>query len=406
MLTLTSDESDFLQESTEREWAVKLEIIERSSGAVVQTILTTSDDVLGGEVLAIIGGSVRVDTASEVLRALSLELADPFKELSVGIGNLIGLDKLYRVSKGYKIPSPWGSGAYVIWPLGVFALNGEPEIDATHGRRVVRIQGGDKSCLGNGRPRGKFKTAYKVSQGTTKKTAIQALAEYETWAETEFNLTPASTATVPFDLSFSDTDSPWQAARRVAEIPESDDSITRLYYDPYGQLTLAIDPGPDLDNLPAVWTAQPVESGFSQLVGARLVADVFKLRNASRVKWGSTRYTPGSTMTYDNTATSLTYVGTIGWFIEDWKNGQPDPLIRNLAEGQARANFEYKRLLSYQERVPMTLVEHPALEPWDVVQVTEGQADINGKYQLLSFNIDLGSSGVMQADAWRVRSLV
>lgn len=405
MLTLTSGESSFLQTETERNWAVKLEIVSRATNLVVRSIVTTADDDLDGEELAIIGGSVRADSAAEVLRSLSVELVDPLSELSVGPGQLIWLDKLYRVYKGYKIPSPYGSGTYTYWPLGVFVLNGEPEIDATGGARIVRIQGGDKMCLANGRPGGKFLTAYRISQGTTKKAAIQAIAQTTTWGETLFNIDQSLTSTIPYDLSFNDVQSPVEAARRVAEIPESDDSITRLYYDTAGYLVLSEDPGPDLTTLPSIWTVQPVTSGFSQLVSARLVTDIFKLRNAVRVKWGSQRYTPGSVTVSDTTATSPTYTGTIGWLIEDWKGGQPDELIRNVGEATARANYELQRLLSYQERVPLTIVEQPALEPWDVVQVVEPMASINAKFQLLSLSIDLGPSGVMQGEGWRIRAL-
>lgn len=406
MLTLTSGESSFLQEATERFWKTTVEIVNRTTGAVVKTIETTADDVLDGEKLAVIGGTVQVDTNAEVLRTLSLELVDPFKELTVGPGQILWLDKLIKVYKGYKIPSPWGSGAYTTWPLGVFLLNGAPEIDATGGQRIIRLQAGDKTCLANGNPRGRLKLSTRIAQGTAKKTAIQTLAQGDTWVETLFNLTPESTVTVPFDLSFPDVESPWAAAQRVNEFVESGDKITHLYYDPYGYLTLAVDPGPDLVSLPSVWTIQPMDSGPSQLVGAKLVSDLLQLRNAVRVKWGSDRYAPGSYMAYDNDAASSTYVGSIGWLIHDWKGGVPDELIRNLSEATARANYEKKRRLSYQERIPMTILEHPALEPWDVVSVTESQADINAKYQLLSFSIDLGASGVMQAEAWRVRSLV
>lgn len=406
MLTLTSGESDFLKQSTERNAAVRLDILDLATGVLVKRIQSMASDALSGEVLAITGGNVRVDTAAETLRTLTLELVDPLHELALGIGKIIGPDKLLKVYKGYQIPSPWGSGAYTFWPLGAFILNGVPEIDATGGKRTIRIQAGDKSCLANRRPRGGFRTAYRVSQGALKKDAIKAIAQYETWAETEFNLAPESTQTVPYDQPFTDQQSPWEAATKIAAIPEANGNITRLYYDAYGRLTLWVDPGPDLDNLPAVWTAQSVTSGFSQLVGAKLAPDILSFRNASRVKWGSSRVTPGVVTIYDSTATSDTYVGKIGWFIEDWKNGQQDDLIRNSAEATARANYEYKRLKSYQERVPMTLVEQPALEPWDVVQVVESQADINGKYQLLSFTVDLGGSGILSAEGWRVRKLV
>lgn len=405
MLTLSASETVFLQQATERAVAIRVDIVQRSNGALVRRIEHTADDILDDEQLSIIGGSVRVDTSADVLRSLSLEIGDPNHEITIGLGGLFGLDKYIRVYKGYRIDAPWGSGAYTYWPLGVFVLNGNPEIDAEGGRRVVRIQAGDKTCLANKQPRGGLLTAYRVSQGTAKRAAIQTIAQYQTWGETQFNLTTDSTATVGWDLPFTAQQSPWEIAKRLNEIVEPNGKITRLLYDPNGALTLSVDPGPSLNDLPAVWTIQPVSDGLSQLIGARLVADVFKLRNACRVNWGSSRVTPGTVLDYDNDPSSPTYVGSIGYLIEEWKGGQLDDLIRNSDEALARAKFQRQSAQSYQERVPLTILENPALEPWDVVQVTETQADINAKYQLLSFTINLDNNLTMSAEGWRVRAL-
>ncbi len=403
MLTLTDGQKAFLQEATEREVSTRLEIVKKSTGEIVKVIETTADDLLDGETLAITSGSVRVDTSSEVLRTLSLQLADPNHEVTVGPGGLIDLDKYFKVYKGYKIPAPWGSGQYVTWPQGVFVLNGQPEIDATGGQRIIHLQAGDKTCLANKRPRGVFQNAIRISQGVTKVAAIQTIAQ--AWSETLFNLTPLSTATIPYDQPFTAQDSPWEAGQRINSLPEPNDAITRLYYDPTGRLTLAVDPGPDIENLPAVWAVKPTTEGPSQLVGARLSMDLLSLRNAVRVYFGSSRSAPGVVTVSDSNPNSLTYTGRIDWLLEEWKGGQQDDLIHTAGEATARANYELRRLLSYQERVPMRIVENPALEPWDVIEVVESQADISGKYQLLSYTIDLGNAGVMEAEGWKVRKL-
>lgn len=407
MLTLTEGQRAFLLEATEREPVVRVDIHDLYTGELVLSIQTelidSPEQWWDSEQLGIVGGSVRVDTGAETLRTLSLQLVDPLHELSIGVGNIIGLDKLFTVYKGYKIPPPWGTGEVALWPLGVFVLNGRPEIDAQGGVRLITLQCGDKSTLANANPRGGFRTGFVLSQGLTKRAAILAIAQSETWGETQFNLTNDSTATLAYDRSFDTGSSCWEAVQRLNEIVEPDDRITRLRYDPYGRLAMSMDPGPDLERLPAVWSAQPVDEGFSQLVGATLGADILEgFGNGSRVRWGGNNITPGVVTVYDDEPNSPTYVGRIGWIIRDWKNGQQDDLIQNEAEGLARARFEYQQMRAYKNRVSLTLVEQPALEEWDVIYVNEGQCDATGNYQLLSFTIDLGNSGVMQAEGWQV----
>lgn len=405
MLTLSSGEKSFLQQSVRRDQVVRLDILDLATRQVLKQVQSTPADAKAGNKLAIAGGSVRADTSADVLRTCSVELVDPLHELGVDFGQLIAPDRLFQLWKGYRLPAPWGTGGYSLWSLGVFALNGQPEIDASEGKRIVRFAGGDKSCLANKRPRGGFLTAYRISQGTKKTDAIRAIAQYQTWGETQFNLTSDSIVTMPQDIPATDQDSPWELAQTVSAVVEANDRITRLFYDAYGRLTLAMDPGPDIDTLPAVWTAQPVSSGFSQLISARKQADLLAVGNGCRVKYGANRSAANIVTVYDTDTNSPTCVDRIGYFIKDWKNGQQDELIKTAVEANARATFEYRKAKSYQERIPLSLLEQPALEPWDVLQIAEPHADISGKYQLLSFAIDLGTSGVTQAEAWKVRKL-
>lgn len=407
MQGLSSGEQAFLLESTEREVMVRLEILDRVNRRVIRTIDTWLDDIpddlQDADRLMIIGGNVRVDTSQDVLRTLSLELVDPNRECTVGVDGLIGLDKMFRVYKGYRVPTPWGTGGISLWPLGVFLLNGIPDVDASSGQRIIRFQGGDKACLGNGRPEGGFQTAYRVSQGAKKVDAIRDLASK--WNETDFNITPDSSATVPYDRPFPSSGAPYLAAQTINQIVEPNGKITRLSFNATGALTLAFDPGPDLASLPPVWTAQPVTKGFSQLVGARRQPDLLSLCNAVRVNYGSSRGAPGTVLVKDENPNSPTSVTRIGHRIKEWKNGAQDDLIWTQAEALARANFELQQDLSYQEKAPITLLEQPALEPWDVIYVSAPLADMSGNYQLLSFTIDLGTSGTMQAEGWRIRKL-
>lgn len=401
MLSLTAAERDFLLTATEREVVARLEIVDRSTNQTVFVI----DDRPGmstGTAQLLPGGSVKIDTAAEVLRTANLSIADPDSNLLVGVDALIGPARRFKLFKGYNVPA---QGDCTLWPLGVFELSAEPQIDPASSVRTIRLTLADKSSNANRRPRGGFKNALVASQGLTKLQAIQAIAAVETWQETQFNLWPGSTAALTYDLPWEDNRAPWEAVQQVNSIVEPDGAITRLYYDPYGRLTMIADPGPNLDTLPAVWTAKPTPDGLSQLVNASKSLDLFKLANAVQVKWGSQLVTPGVAWSIDQDPNSPVSVDKIGWLIWTWKGGSQDELIRNATEGQARADFERRRLRSFEEKVPFTIIENPALEPWDVAHIEEPLADVNGNYQLLSATISLDNNLAMACEGWRVRSL-
>lgn len=403
MLNQTAAQRDYLLNTRQREFTVRLEILDRQTERVLDTIDGVLEDAgqTAYEPQILPGGSVRVDPAGEVLRTAAFSLIDPYKEISVGVDGDIGMNKRFRISKGYK-----SGGVWDMTTLGTFELSGEPRIDPQTNARVIPLQLGDKSSNANGRPRGGLLRALRASQGLTKLQAIQAIAGVDTWGETNLNLWQGSTATLTYDLPWEDNKTPWEAAQAVNSIPEPDGTITRLYYDVFGRLTMAPDPGPNLDVLPAVWTAKPNPDGISQLAAASKSMDLFKIANAVQVKFGSQLVTPGVVWSIDTDPNSPTNVNTIGYYIWRWKNGAQDELIRNATEAQYRADFERRRLKAWEERAPYTILENLALEPWDVMHLERDEADLFGNYQLLSHSISLDANLLMTCEGWKVRKIV
>lgn len=393
MQHVTDTERAWLESATEREKLVRLELLDRNE-QVLDVLDFSADESLG----QIVDGSVTVDTTRDVLRSFSLTLADPNGYWTVGPGRRLWLDKRVRLSVGYRI-----NGQDRYWPQGVYLL-AAPEVDATGPARLVRLSGVDKSALANGRPRGGLTSVVTIAKGRRVDLAIGDLADRPEWGETKRNLTTVS-MTLPWQMSWGPpSGSPWAAAREIASIADTvNNTCYRLYYDPDGVLTYAPDPDPNL--LSPVWTFRQSEDGVSLLVGSRLQVDDSELRNAVLVRGGSPR---GGAVVQALAYDTSQYLGVsaIGWRVSYWKGGQPDPLISTGAEAQARANYELRRLLSWQERVPLTLVELPPLEPWDVIRIEDPVAGIADNYQLLRYTLSLTSNGTMTAEAWRVRKVV
>jgi len=222
------------------------------------------------------------------------------------------------------------------------------------------------------------------------------------WAETKRNLA-ASQVTLPWQETWGPpSGSPWEAAQTIAGIPDTlsgGQEIWRLYYDVNGYAVFGPDPDPLM--LSPVWTFAPSEAGVSLLIGSQRRIDDNELRNAVLVRGGSAKSATVEAVVQDNS--QAVGVGAIGLRLHYYNGGQADPLITTKAEAEARARYELRKLLAWQERIPLQLVELPPLEPWDVVRITDPVAGVNDTYQILRLTLSLTSDGRMNAEAWRVR---
>lgn len=391
MQALTAEERAWLETAAVREKRVLLELLDNSEQ--VLDMLDLEADPAAGQ---IVDGSITADTTRDVLRAFTLTLADPTGYWSVGPGARLWLDKRVRLSVGYVI-----DGRVRYWPQGVYLL-AAPEVDATGSQRLVRLSGTDKSTLANGRPRGGWLHTVTVAKGRPVHLAISDLMDLPQWAETKRNLA-ASQVTLPWQETWGPpSGSPWEAAQTIAGIPDTlsgGQEIWRLYYDVNGYAVFGPDPDPLM--LSPVWTFAPSEAGVSLLIGSQRRIDDNELRNAVLVRGGSAKSATVEAVVQDNS--QAVGVGAIGLRLHYYNGGQADPLITTKAEAEARARYELRKLLAWQERIPLQLVELPPLEPWDVVRITDPVAGVNDTYQILRLTLSLTSDGRMNAEAWRVR---
>jgi hypothetical protein len=392
MQAMSAAERTWLETATVREKRVRLELLDSAERLIDVLDVDASPDA--GQV---IDGSISVDTTRDTLRSFSLTIADPGGYWSVGPGAKLWLDKRIRLSVGYVI-----NGAVRLWDQGIYLL-AAPEVGATGGGRVVRLSGLDKSALANGRPRGGLTSMVTIAKGRPVHLAIGDLMDRPEWGETKRNLSAVG-AVLPWQESFGPpSHNPWGAATAIAGIPDTlagTSGVYHLYYNVRGYATFAADPDPLL--LAPVWTFSPSDTAVSLLVGARKQIDDADLHNAVLVRGGGTKSAAIVEYLAQDTSQYLG-VGAIGRRVSYYNGGQADPLISTAAEAQARAEYELRRLLAWQERIPFSLVELPPLEPWDVIRIVDPVAGIADNYQLLRYTLPLTAAGTMEAEAWRVR---
>lgn len=392
----TAAENTLLRTAESLQRVTRVELVSRSNPDDVRLAIDTGDPDYDPERCGIVDGSVSVDVNRQVLRSLSLTLVDWTGDWFPGSSRSVWLDAMLRVYKGYV--------GTQLWPQGIFEL-ADPELP---GGRLVRLQGADKAIRASGREQGGFQNQIKLTKGTNLATAIQLLASHPTWNETLLNLAPTDKA-LPFEITCELTDSPWERAVQIANLPGT---RRPLHYDEAGYLTWVEDPDPNL--LAPVWEVWPdgqrpgtaLPGEFSSLIrGSKQIA-TREFKNWVGVKGASVHSVPVQAVAYDNDPISPTSVQRIGYRMFWWNGGRPDRLITTVEEAQARADYELRQRLRWQERVPLTLTELPILQPWDVLRITAPDVDVNDTYQVVGYTMPLGSSPEMPVQVWRVRKAV
>jgi hypothetical protein len=371
-----------------------IQVVSRSNSADVRLSLDTASRSYDPERVGLLSGSVNVDTSRDVLRNLSLDLVDHDGDWRPGANRSLWLDAYIQVYRGYEESA--------LWPQGVF-IPASPRIGE---QKRVSIQGQDKASRANGRPEGGFTTILTISKGTNCKTALEALAGYSTWGETDLNL-QATSSVLPYDMTWTLTDYPWDAAGKVASIPGN---YRPLHHDETGRLTWIPDPDPTSGS--PVWEVWPdggrpgtaLPDEYAAYIAAGLEIDTDELRNWVGVKGGSVQTALYYAEASDSSASSPTGVSRIGYRIYWHNGGRLDPLIATQAEAQARADYELRQRKRWTERIPLTMTELPPLQPWDVIRIINPEMGLSDNYQVTGYSLPLDASGQMTVTGWRVRS--
>jgi hypothetical protein len=374
----------------------RLEVVSRNNPNDIRAVIDTGARDYDQERVKLVDGSVTVDVNADTLRSVSVTVQDRTGRLFPGPGAKLWLDASLRPYRGFQ--------GTQLWPQGVFDV-ADPEVTDTG---QVRIAGQDKSSRANGRDCGGFLEVVELAKDLNIATAIKTLAAYRTWGETLFNLDLSTTATLPYKQKYGLTDYPWPKAVAIAGIPGN---YRPLHYDERGRLTWFVDPDPNLlAPVVEIWpgngrptTALPGE--FAKYISASKQIDAHGLKNWIGVKGGSAKANPVFAYAADEDAASPTAVQNIGYRISWWNSGNPDPLITTVAEAQARADYELRRLKQWHERVPLRIGLLPYLQPWDVIRVISPGMRVNDTYQVVSYTLPLVGAE-MQLQGWRTRKAV
>lgn len=272
-------------------------------------------------------------------------------------------------------------------PLGVFVINDVSVVDGPSGV-TVEIAGAD---LSRRVARNKWEGTYLIPSGTNYGTAIMGIIA-DRMPDAEFNFA-STTRTMPRRvLGQQGNTDPWADARKLAAEIGFD-----LFFDARGICTFREEPDPEIQ--PPVWEFEDIAfPTVTQLTRQVLDEDTY---NQVIVEGeGSGVTTPVRAIAQDTDPASPTYIlGPYGINSITIRS----PGITTLGQAQDAANAALLRSKGATEKVSITAVPQPALEPGDVVTVTRGLSRVDGQFLIDAITIPLGPRDAMSITSRRQR---
>lgn len=306
-----------------------------------------------GSVLSIQNGSVTMDSRRGVGRTAELELVSTTSlTLSQVYDLLLTPDIEVTISRGLVLAD--GSTEYV--PLGVFSTDEVSYSKLAAG--VIKWAGSDRSKKVS---RSKFVDPYQIASGTSLASAGTSLLQsrYASIATNFSNVVQTIGATIIYDAG--EGSDPWQSARDLFT-----DHGYDLNFDGNGVARAIAVPDPA--------TVSPVfdfgSSATNLVLDAEVRGTLEKSYNGVIITGeGSNLSSPVRGEAWDTDPTSPTYyLGGYGKVPFFWSS----PLITTSTLAQAVAIVLLSKLKGKTEQVSWPSVVNPALEPFDVVQITLG----------------------------------
>jgi hypothetical protein len=355
-------------------------------------VVARADLLIGGSVAAdladlgiVVDGNVQVQNAAEQ-RSGSLTLVDGSgtlqprapDDLLAPVGNEI------RLWRGVAYPGPVGQpggSSEELVPIGTFRFTKSggtyPQIDLDLHDRSWVVSTGLESPLG-------------IAKGTNYVTAITTLLNTAWGGGLPSNLpdTDETTAAMVFDIEAD----PWEAARNLAG-----NLGMRLFFDPWGELTMI--PEPDGQTIP-IWTFDDADVKNLGLYGAEQGWDANEAVNAIIVIGENSDNTQTFRGTaYDTSPHSPTqYGGKFGrraGFVRDEK-------VASQTQATKRAKQELRKRLGIVQTVSVPSLVNPCLEAGDVVRVRDQRAGLDQKVVIDRFVVPLRAAATMTLERTRL----
>lgn len=315
----------------------------RVSHAVELRVDAYKAGVLFAEDLPISGGSVSVDSGSQVRRTLRLTIADPSLDPGIDADSTLSpFSTELRVQRGVRYPN--GDIEWV--PLGWFRLD---SVSASTSAQV-QVTGVDRAAYVQD---SRFLQVEAANTSNTIPTEIARLINAVLPSVTVTDLT-GSTATTPAAFWQEDR---WGAINELAQ------SIGgSVYFNPDGNAVIATTPA--ITNTP-VWWVDAGESGVLLDISAESTREgVYNAVVASGEASGD--IAPVVATVTDNDPASPTYwLGPFGQKPRFYVS----PFITTTAQATSAATSLLNRVRGLSRQLRLSMLTNPALEAGDVIRI-------------------------------------
>jgi hypothetical protein len=314
------------------------------------------------------GGSVQVDSASQVRRTLSLSVADPALDPGADpTAALAPFGSELAVRRGIRYPD----GTIEWCPLGRFRIESARASASGSG---VEVNGADRGAYVQD---ARFTSIKKSNRSNTIPAEIARLIG-EVLPDVAVSDFTGSTASTPKRFWEEDR---WGAIDELAKAIGAE-----VFFDPDGDAVIA--PVPSIDDV-AVWWADAGETGV--LLEANLESTREGTYNGVRASGEGGDTAPVSAFVTDDDPTSPTYWG--GGFGQK-PRFYVSPLITTTAQATSAATAMLNRVRGLNRQLELDLVPNPALEAGDVIRVVfpDGATEL---HLVDGFEVSLATDGSM-----------
>lgn len=272
-------------------------------------------------------------------------------------------------------------------PLGVFTINDVSVVDSPAGV-TVEIAGAD---LSRRVARNRWSGTYLIRGFPTYDLAIRRLI-LNRMPDAIFNFATSNREMSKTVLGQSGSTDPWADARRLAE-----DIGMELYFDAAGQATLRDEPDPATDS--PVWefedTSFPTVTALTRQI---LDEDTYNQVVVEGEASGNTA--PVRAVAQDLDPASPTYIlGPYGINSITIRSAG----VTTTEQARDAADAKLLRAKGATEKVVITAVPNPAIEPGDVVTVTRGLSKVEGQFIVDAITMPLSPTDAMTITSRRQR---
>lgn len=284
-----------------------------------------------------------------------------------------------RIYRGIKFPD----GSTELVPLGVFVIT-RTEVNDDGNQLTIKVSGDDRSVRIS---RARWTKPYEIASGTNLATAIQNILE-DRWADVTCIFDPTSATTSKTILGLDTDNDPWQDAVRIAESAGLD-----LFFDGDGIARLR--------NLPDVTTGAINETYDEGTEGVTL--SVTKSISSESTYNGVIVTGEGSDVTtavraeaWDDNPNSPTYrYGKFGEVPAFYSSS----MITTVAQAQETATNLLNKYLGADEGIQFGMVVNPAHDTGDLIRLQMAATKIDKVLLIDQLTIPLSPTDTMSAIA-------